>query len=527
MPELENGFIPPEEQQDNNLPEQPKQKSEIDAAQYERYIGAKLLSKIGAENKYSHIAQKSLEIAKTRHEKIQGNNSERRNFAMLERLEQFVERHGSEGEKRILEMSSSNLIILPEDFTEGYWRTQEQILRDNGQGRELSQREKDYLIEDIQKNQRESLQPWIDYLSVENSPYPVWFKMYAWEGMSKMGVFDTDKKQFAKRDKTTVAPYPKLNPAALAKVYGAIMDFYNISQEDFYADGDEQQAEMEALIKSGNFNKLYSKIMLETKVVIKSPENPEDVNGEWIEYLPGDEEKLAAAAEGTPWCVANPGTGKNYLETGGYSGDDEVDPQDNHAKFILFHLRDKDTGQVASNACASIRLGTDGRVAEISGLNSGQALEDSLVPTVEAKVKTLPGGEEFLEAFADKKTLITIDHKVQAGEDLTKEELEFVYEINRPIKTLDTYNRYDPRIEEIKEKYPVSKVLDAGVNAKELVKHLDVKMICDNLNALVTAGAYESTDELITKLKSSDIADNLDKLLAAGANIDNIVAKLK
>ena len=56
---------------------------------------------------------------------------------------------------------------------------------------------------------------------------------------------------------------------------------------------------------------------------------------------------------------------------------------------------------MADNACASIRLGMDGRVAEISGLGEGQALDDALVPIVEEKVTTLPGGEEVLKKFED------------------------------------------------------------------------------------------------------------------------------
>lgn len=127
--------------------------------------------------------------------------------------------------------SADQLIISPEDITDDYWQTQEQILRDNGQGHTLSDYEKRILAEDIQKSQRESLKSWSDYLGSEESPYPMWFKVYAWDGMSKMGVFDKEKQQFAKRDKRTVAPYPKLNPAVLAKVYGTISDFYDQSDQ--------------------------------------------------------------------------------------------------------------------------------------------------------------------------------------------------------------------------------------------------------------------------------------------------------
>ena len=62
-------------------------------------------------------------------------------------------------------------MVNPEDISESYWKSQEQILRDNGQGRELGNYEKSILIEDIQKQQRESLESWANYLGDENSPY--------------------------------------------------------------------------------------------------------------------------------------------------------------------------------------------------------------------------------------------------------------------------------------------------------------------------------------------------------------------
>ena len=148
--------------------------------------------------------------------------------------------------------------------------------------------------------------------------------------------------------------------------------------------------------------------------------------------------------------------GKNYLETGrygegGYHNGYNTAEAENKAKFILFHLQDPETGMLAENACASIRLDTDGQVAEISGLDNGQALEDALVPEVEAKVRTLLGGEKFLKAFADKQHLIAMDRKMQAGEyDFSQEDLEFIFEQKRKIANLDTYSVEDPRINELR-----------------------------------------------------------------------------
>ena len=479
-------------------------------------IGAKLLTLSGFQGHFHEPVERAFQKARAKGERLIGNNAERRNQSYLNRLQNLISRHGNRLEQRLWDESVNQLIISPENITEDYWRSQEQILRDNGQGRALNDYEKQFLIEDIQKNQRESLKSWSDYLGNEDSPYPIWFKVYAWDGVSKMGVFDKNKQQFAKRDRHTVAPYPKLNPATLAKVYGVISDFYNQSDQSRYKESPERNTELEALVKSGNFNKLYSKILLSEKAILETPERTEDIRGEWIEYLPGDEEKLAEAAEGTPWCIADPGTGRNYLQTRNYTGYQEYDSE-SKAKFILFHLYDPETNNLASSACASIRLGQDGEVAEISGLDDGQALEDSLVPIVEAKVRTLPGGEEFLEAFADKKQLIAMDHKMQNGEDLTKEELEFLYEINRPIKSLEKYIE-DPRLEELKEEYEIEYALEQGIDANSLIRHLYPGDIAFYLDTLISHGA--DIDKIVSGMRAYDIIKNLDTLISHGADID-------
>lgn len=502
--------------------EREHQKSVQEYVERKKRLGATILSSVGFERRHD-IVESSFNRARQRGEKLSGKNNERRNYAYIERLESLVGEHGNNLEKRLWRASVSKLIIKPEDIQDSYWKMQEQILRDNGQGRELSDYEKEVLTEDIQKQQRESAQAWSDYLGDANSPYPMWFKLYAWDGMSKMGVFDTDKKQFTKRNPSTVAPYPKLNPAALAKVHGAIADFYGIADSDRYTEGEEQDMQLASLIKAGNFNRLYSKMLLETKTIVKTPERTEDIDGEWVEYLPGNEESLAEAAEGTPWCIADPGTGRNYLEYGDYAGGyDNERVEDSRAKFILFRLHDPTTKQLATNACASIRLGTDGNVAEVSGLNDGQALEDPLIPIVEEKVKSLPGGEKFLAAFADKKQLITLDRKFQNGEPFTDDDLNFIFETNRKIISLDTYRSRDPRIKELRD---IENLLKNGTNVDSVLSVISDRAAAANLEILLSSGA--NVDNAIEKMGVYiGETGTIRALLNYGVRADDIVDKM-
>ena len=492
-------------------------------ARLQNEIGSKVLTLVGFESRNKDIVNSSFEKARKQNEKLPGKNNERRNFAYLSRLDNMVEKHGDALEQKLWAASAENLVMDYEDIPDAYWKQQEQILRDNGQGRELSRGEKETLAEDLIEKQRESINTWSNYLGDKDCPYPLWFKIYAFDGVSKMGLINKETKEFEKRDKSTVASFPILNPEVLAKVYRNINEFYGVDKEDWLAQHPDDE-KLVSLVKSGNFPKLYAKELFETKTIIKTPEKPEDIEGDWFTYQLGDEDELANAAEGTGWCIADPNVAHNYLEYGnyGHSRNEETDEESSSkAKFIIFKLKAPNSPDgYSTNGVASIRLDPDGKVTEVSGLNEGQAIEDSLIPTVKEKVLSLPGGKEFLQKFEDKQTLIKLDHKLQKGEDLTKEELSFLYELDRPIATLDTYNDEDPRITELKEKYGIEYALEKGIDANKLVSNLNPKYIAFYLDALLEHGTDIDVNELVSNLNPKHIAFYLDTLLRKGADID-------
>ena len=532
-------------------------------------IGSKVLSLVNFESKHKDIVESSFNKARNNKEKLPGKNNERRNFAYLSRLDRMIEKHGDAIEQKLWAASAENLVMDYEDIPDAYWKQQEQILRDNGQGRELSEYEKKILAEDLIDKQRQSITSWANYLGDKNCPYPLWFKVYAFDGISKMSnALNLDDADYNRRDNTTALSFPKLNAEILAKVYRQINDFYGVDKENWLAQHSDDE-KLVSLVKSANFPKLYAKELVDTKVILKTPERTEDVHGDWFEYKLGDEEKIASLAEGTRWCVVDPNVAHNYLTYGQYSNpeedddydqdyeddddwedgeeydeeDDDYDDDDQaetyeddgikvenpEAKFIIFRLEDPNSpGVFASNGSASIRLDPDGMVAEVSGLGEGQAIEDALIPIVKEKTLSLPGGEKYLQKFDDKQTLIRLDKKMEKGQDLTKEELSFLYEIDRPIATLDTYNSKDPRITELKEKYGIEYALEKGIDVNELVPSLNPDDITKNLDYLLEQGANINVDELASNLDSVRIAKNLDSLLKHGAdiNVDELVSSL-
>ena len=488
-------------------------------------IGAKVLTLVNFESKHKDIVESSFNKARNKKEKLPGKNNERRNFAYLSRLNNMIEKHGDAIEQKLWEASAENLVMDYEDIPDAYWKQQEQILRDNGQGRKLSEYEKKILADDLIDKQRQSITSWANYLGDKNCPYPLWFKVYAFDGISKMSnALNLDDADYSRRDNTTALSFPKLNAEILAKVYRQINDFYGVDKENWLAQHSDDE-KLVSLVKSANFPKLYAKELVDTKVILKTPERTEDVHGDWFEYKLGDEEEIASLAEGTHWCVVDPNVAHNYLVYGeyGHSRSTGADEESNSkAKFIIFRLEDPNSpGVFASNGSASIRLDPDGIVAEISGLNDGQAVEDALVPIVKEKALSLPGGEKYLQKFDDKQALIRLDKKMEKGEDLTKEELSFLYELDRPIATLDTYNEEDPRIPELKEKYGIEYALEKGVDANKMVASLDSCDIAKNLDTLLEHGA--DINNTVNHMKAYDIAKNLDSLLKQGANINNTI----
>ena len=515
--------------QENNINTTEQNTQHLSRLQNE--IGSKVLSLVNFESKHKDIVESSFNKARQNKEKLPGKNNERRNFAYLSRLNNMIEKHGDALEQKLWAASAENLVMDYEDIPDAYWKQQEQILRDNGQGRELSRSEKEILADDLIEKQRESITSWTNYLGDKNCPYPLWFKVYAFDGISKMSnALNLDDANYDRRDHTTALSFPKLNAEILAKVYRQINNFYGVDKEDWLKKNSDDE-KLVSLVKSANFPKLYAKELLDTKVILKTPERAEDVHGDWFEYKLGDEEEIASLAEGTRWCVVDPNVAHNYLtygqfinpgEDNNYDDDDwEDDDQTEYpeAKFIIFRLEDPNSpGVYASNGSASIRLDPDGMVAEVSGLGEGQAIEDALVPTVKKKTLSLPGGEKYLQKFDDKQTLIRLDKKMKKGQDLTKEELSFLYELDRPIATLDTYNRRDPRIPELKEKYNVEYALEKGLDIDKIISSLGPNTLIQNLDSLIKYGA--DIDNITSNIDSYDIAANLDTLLDHGANID-------
>ena len=537
--------------------EQKELKSNIEQSRtrsyYSNYIGSHILALVNFQNskhakdnvqhyfnEYNKKIKKQNQTpiedrpAKTIEKYPSNNSQERRNFAYLERLTCAVNKYGDRIEKRLWDktIKNENLFINWEDISSSSWDYFESEFHEKNEQDNLPKKE--YTIEEKQadfKKRRQaqinSLEEWINYFTDESAPdYPLWFKIYTFNGITQMGQYNADLKKYTNRDKTTIALYPTIDQGALAMVFDAITAFYGEDKE-FWLTKNRHDSQLISLVKSGNFNNLYSRYYTEINKGIPTPEKSEDVHGKWFEYLPGDEKEIADSAKTTPWCVKSPVLARHYLRT-----NSEI--KNNQAKFKLFKLEDNSSESgYSKTACASIRIGIKGDIMEISGLNEGQALEDSLVPFVKEQAMQCPGYEKFATKFQDKEKLILLMNKMRNKQAPTFEELCFLYETSQnKITTLDIYNDIDPKITPLREYFNLNYILDNFLQDTEdlkqeispFLKNSTDKSIVDSFTKLREAGFHQ--DEILAQISTDGFSNHLVDMLKRNIPTTVLLEKL-
>lgn len=454
-------------------------------------------------------------------------NAEQKIGAYLTRVENISENPALR--ERLASHAVSTMLTKHDDVPQHHWDHLWQMARNEGM--DVNKNETHRLIANLHELQRTDLTEWFAYFQEMDEFYPTWFKVYALQGVAKMGLFDKEEGVYQRRSRGTVATFPPLNYEALAHTYEAIGSMYGNREEKL----DDEAA---YIAVTGNFAKVYSHFVLETKQSIPIPERVEDVDGEWVTYAESDIPKIASAATGTGWCIANQSMAASYINRGDH--------------FHFYHLKDIETGRLSNTAAASIRI-SSGQVAEVSGLrqNQGQALDDVLLETVAEKVFSLPGGERYYSAIIDKRKLIEMDEKFQSGQPFTVEELRFLYEIDRPIDSLN--HRQDIRITDFKEQRTLHlsqlseeygrEVAEAMIlSAQDITRQppkywADMGISIDMIAQKVASNNNDSNwylarhissflelgvnpDFLASRVKGSVIVEHAEEFVSAGANID-------
>ncbi len=317
-------------------------------------------------------------------------------------------------------------IIKSQDIPKSYFETQKRLARERGQGDiEITKEMRSAAAEIIIADQKSTIDNWLNYLTSRDSDsFPMWAKYWAFTNMVKLSSYDKGKHAFGKRDKGTVAPFPDLNREALAYVVDAIIKKANKEKIE------DADPEFKKLVDSANFGKLYAWAI--EKVTPTEENELINIKGEWKKYdRNSDHMPLVKSLQGhgTGWCTAGESTAKTQL----YNGD-----------FYVYYSTDKKGNPIIPRI--AIRMQGD-KIGEVRGIAPDQNLDPYIGDVVKEKLKEFPDGKAYEKKTEDMKLLTQIDKKNQAGQELTTEELKFLYEFEDIIQGFG-YEE-DPRKAEI------------------------------------------------------------------------------
>lgn len=357
----------------------------------------------------------------------------------LDRFKKIIDREDSDKRERGMEALKKILhdkfVIKPEEIPESYFENQRRIAREQGHGDiEVTEEMRRELTEVAIADQESTLDNWVDYLSSKDAIYPDWLKYYTFRSMLNLGEYDKENKKFTKRSKGTVKPFPDLNREALAYVLDAIEKKSQKEKISTQFQTEEEKQEFEKLLQGENFGKLYAYAI--DKVTPASKEALETVEGQWVKYDQGNDHMPLVKSlhgHGTGWCTAGESTAQAQLQNG---------------DFYVFYSNDQDGNPTVPRA--AIRMEGQGKIAEVRGVAPEQNLDSHITETVKEKLNEFgQEGRAYEKKSEDMKKLTEIEKKILKKQQLNKEDLIFLYEIDQPIEGFG-YQK-DPRIKEIRD----------------------------------------------------------------------------
>ncbi len=407
----------------------------------------------------------------------------------LDRFKEITEREDPDKRERGMEALKKVLhdkfVIEPENVPYRAFELEQDIAEQQGYGRpEITEEFKEKKISEITSNQEKSLDRWIDYLSSEDAMYPDWLKYWSFRSMLEMGKYNKEKEGFERRTKDTVAPFPLLNPRALSLTLDAVkkrksqeyqqieqkikeqknqlkklkglrrkgefveeQSLINIQQhidnllkdKDALIVGDRDYSESEQgkflkTLETEDFSKLYAHVL--KNIPEFSEKGLENIKGEWVKYdQNSDHMPLVKSIEGYPleWCTAGEDTAKSQIEGGDF--------------YVYYSENNNGENKIPRLA---IRMNGKDEIGEIRGIEKDQNIDQYIQPVLDEKLEDFgQEGERYKEKSVDMKKMTEITQKHRNNQELNKEDLIFLYEIEKSIEGFG-YQK-DPRIKEIRQ----------------------------------------------------------------------------
>jgi hypothetical protein len=200
----------------------------------------------------------------------------------------------------------------------------------------------------------------------------------------------------------------------------------------YYDIADEDKQQFKQYLNQENFAKMYAWSMEHFNPI------PEELlkktTGEWRSYPKGsDPSRLTKdiSAYSTGWCIRGEATAARYLTL---------------SDLEVYFSEDQDGNYIIPRIVVVRR---DNQTQEVRGVAHQENLDPYISGVVEQKLKELPDGKVFEKKNQDMKQLTVIENKIKKGQELTRADLVFLYEIDATIQGFG-YQK-DPRIQELRQ----------------------------------------------------------------------------
>lgn len=295
-------------------------------------------------------------------------------------------------------------VIKKDDIPESYF---EGLIR-NGTYDFLSEEDKKIKSQEVIKDQKKELDGWIDYFIYGNGRfYPMYVQFWVFQGLQKLGDFDSVSLKFGSRNKNTVNPVVSIDEAVLEMT---------ISLMEKYISNGEFVPEIKSAFTSYNFKDLYEYCL----GVMNKKRAYSFKEGIWKKYeKDSDYHILLNDIRGkyTGWCIERDSWAKEYLSKGD-----------------VYVFYSKDIYGRFTDPRITIRA-LDKTILEIRGIGYDQDIESDMTFVLEEKMKDFSFSEEYFLKKENAEKLSVINKKVSDGIDLDIEELKLLYEIDGPLET--------------------------------------------------------------------------------------------
>ena len=351
-------------------------------------------------------------------------------FNRLEEVHKRVaESKSKTGENMLKNFYYDLYVIKPENIPEAYFQNQVRIARERGMGNiTLTEEDRKRYADAAIEDQKLTLDKWIEYFLYddESKSYEMWEKYWVFQGLQSLGKYDKETKKFAKRDDTTVYPFPPVEKEYI---------FTTIHLMEEYIKSKTGDEEIKAALGNANFKQIYEYVIKQS--MLKGECKSKTIEGKWVKYEQGsDYHVLRDSLQGyyTGWCTA---AGESFARDQLAGGD----------FYVYYSLDENGDAKVPRIA---IRMDGKNKIGEIRGIADGQNMESEMMPILNKKLDEFPDKDNYLKRVHDMELLTLIDRKVSHNMELSVDEIRFLYEIDG--KIIGFGYKKDPRINEIKQK---------------------------------------------------------------------------